>query len=372
MVERCVRDAEVAGSNPVNPTIFSLIGVAFHSGFYYRARQESCHMKLSMIIPAYNEEANVRPFYNETLRVFKNTNITCELIFIDDGSSDNTYSELKSLVEEQREAKNAAQPFSVCALSFSRNFGKEAALFAGLKHATGDFIAFIDADLQQEPATLLEMVQVLENNEDVDCVAACQQNRERGITAALSHKFYKILASSSNMEVLQDASDFRVFRRCVADALLSVGDYQRFSKGLFSWVGFNTYAYPYTPSKRNAGKSTWSFWGLLRYALNGLLSFSVAPLRAITTAGITVSIAAFIYLVVVIIQRLAFGIDVPGYATIVALILLLGGVQLLALGFIGEYLSRTYIEGKHRPIYIERRYITSKDDASSHEELDRK
>ena len=161
------------------------------------------------------------------------------------------------------------------------------------------------------------------------------------------------------MEVIQDASDFRVFRRCVAEALLSMGDYQRFSKGLFSWVGFKTYAYPYTPSKRHAGESTWSFWGLLRYAFNGLLSFSVAPLRTITTSGVFVSAAAFIYLIIVIVQRLAFGVDIPGYATIVALILLLGGVELLALGFIGEYLSRAYIEGKNRPIYIERRCLTS-------------
>ncbi len=323
--------------------------------------QESCTMKLSMIIPAYNEEENIRPFYQEALRVFGETNIACELIFIDDGSKDNTYHELQALVEEAQGEPH----LTVCAVSFSRNFGKEAALYAGLKRAQGDLIAFIDADLQQEPKTLLEMVHVLESNEDIDCVAACQKNREGGITAALSHKFYKVLASSSNMEVVQDASDFRVFRRCVADALLSMGDYQRFSKGLFSWVGFKTYAYPYTPSKRHAGESTWSFWGLWRYAFDGLFSFSVAPLRSITSVGIFISIAAFIYLVVVIVQRLAFGIDVPGYATIVVLILFLGGAQLLALGFIGEYLSRMYIEGKHRPIYIERRFISSENNSEN-------
>ena len=312
-------------------------------------------MKLSMIVPAYNEEANVRPFYDEAVRVFGETNLTCEIIFIDDGSKDKTYDELRKLVDTARNEKR----ISVCAVSFSRNFGKEAALFAGLKHAQGDLIAFIDADLQQEPATLLEMVRILESDDDLDCVAACQVNRKKGLTASLSYKFYKVLASSSNMEVIQDASDFRVFRRCVAEALLSMGDYQRFSKGLFSWVGFKTYAYPYTPSKRHAGESTWSFWGLLRYAFNGLLSFSVAPLRTITTSGVFVSAAAFIYLIIVIVQRLAFGVDIPGYATIVALILLLGGVELLALGFIGEYLSRAYIEGKNRPIYIERRCLTS-------------
>lgn len=318
-------------------------------------------MKLSMIVPAYNEEANVRPFYQEALRVFGKTDISCDLIFVDDGSSDNTYSELTDIVEIARESK----AFSVQVLSFSRNFGKEAALYAGLEHARGDFIAFIDADLQQEPSTLLEMVRILEGNDDIDCVAACQTSRKKSLTALLSHKFYQVLASSSNMEVVQDASDFRVFRRCVANALLSMGDYQRFSKGLFSWIGFKTYAYPYTPSARHAGESTWSFWGLLRYAINGLLSFSVAPLRAITSIGVVTSLAAFVYLAVVVVQRLAFGIDVPGYATIVALILLLGGVQLLALGFIGEYLSRSYIEGKHRPIYIERRYLTSDDEIAN-------
>lgn len=351
-------------------------------------------MKLSMIVPAYNEEANVRPFYEEVRRVFGGVQLggkplSCEIIFIDDGSKDNTYNELVKLVGESRNAgehdggwctandaathdaapvvqsaataavHDAAAPITVSAVSFSRNFGKEAALFCGLNHAQGDFIAFIDADLQQEPSTLLEMARILEADDDLDCVAACQVSRKKGITSSLSHAFYKVLASSSRMEVVQDASDFRVFRRCVADALLSMGDYQRFSKGLFSWVGFKTHAYPYTPSPRHAGTSTWSFWGLLRYAFNGLLSFSVAPLRAIITAGAFTSAAAFIYLIVVVVQRLAFGIDVPGYATIVVLILFLGGVQLLSIGCIGEYLSRMYIQGKRRPIYIERRFIST-------------
>lgn len=316
-------------------------------------------MKLSIIVPAYNEEANIEPFYEETTRVFEAMGETYEIIFIDDGSKDNTFSHIETVVKRAQ-----SNPLvSVRGISFSRNFGKEAALFAGLNHARGSFVAFIDADLQQEPQTLFDMLNVLESDSNLDCVAACQTNRKKGLTAALSHKFYNILASSSNMDVLQDASDFRVFRRCVADALVSMGDYQRFSKGLFSWVGFNTRAFPYTPNARHAGKSTWSFWGLLRYAINGLFSFSVAPLRAITGVGVAISAAAFIYFVVVVVQRLAFGIDVPGYATIVALILLLGGVQLLALGFIGEYLSRTYIEGKHRPIYIERRCVESNGNA---------
>lgn len=320
-------------------------------------------MKLSMIVPAYNEEGNVRPFYEETVRVFSEARFTYEMIFVDDGSKDNTYVELQKLVADAREKQSHFSEITpvVKVVSFSRNFGKEAALLAGLKHAEGELVSFIDADLQQEPATLLEMVRQLEADPDLDCVAACQTNRAKGLTSPLSRKFYKILASSSNMDVIQDASDFRVFRRCVADALISMGDYQRFSKGLFSWVGFKTKAFPYTPSARHSGSSTWSFWGLLRYAFNGLLSFSTAPLRAITTGGIVVSAAAFIYLIVVIVQRLAFGIDVPGYATIVALILFLGGMQLLALGAIGEYLSRMYIEGKDRPIYIERRFLDSSD-----------
>lgn len=316
-------------------------------------------MKLSIIVPAYNEEANIVPFYNKATHVFDAMGEAYEIIFIDDGSNDATFSRIEEVTKQAENSPNV----SVCGISFSRNFGKEAALFAGLNHAKGNFVAFIDADLQQEPQTLLDMLNVLESDNNLDCVAACQTSRKKGLTAALSHKFYNILASSSNMEVLQDASDFRVFRRCVADALVSVGDYQRFSKGLFSWVGFHTRAYPYTPSVRHAGNSTWSFLGLLRYAINGLFSFSVAPLRAITGVGVVISAAAFIYFIVVVVQRLAFGIDVPGYATIVALILLLGGVQLLALGFIGEYLSRTYIEGKHRPIYIERRCVTSEHDA---------
>lgn len=312
-------------------------------------------MDISLIIPAYNEEENVRPFFDRALAAFSGIECSCELIFVDDGSKDATMRELRKLVELDQSR------FVIKVVSFSRNFGKEAALLAGLKRAEGEYVGFIDADLQQLPETMLEMIGILDEKPDVDCVAAYQVNRNRGfVVDGFSRLFYRLLGQASGMDVLGDASDFRVFRRQVCEALISMGEYYRFSKGLFSWIGFNTYPFPYEPEERHAGKTSWSFLGLVKYAVNGLLSFSTSPLRIATYAGSFLAFASFLYFVVVLVQRLAWGVDVPGYATIVALILLLGGVQLLVLGIIGEYLARVYVEGKHRPVYIEREQLESR------------
>lgn len=310
-------------------------------------------IKLSAIVPCYNEQDNVELFYETFCGVFDDTEFDYQLVFIDDGSSDQTLPRLKIIAQSLPHVR---------VVSFSRNFGKEAAVWAGLNNANGDYVAIIDADLQQQPQDLLNMARILEQDESYDIVAAYQEERrENPVIAFLKGCFYKIMDSMTTTTLVNNASDFRVFRRIVADAILSLPEYHRFSKGIFSWVGFNTYAYPYIPSKRYSGESKWSFLNLVRYAVEGLVSFSTSPLRWTTYLGSLTSIASFIYLVVVLVQKLCLGVDIPGYATLVCLILLLGGIQLLVLGIIGEYIGRMYVQGKNRPIYIEARRYESND-----------
>lgn len=309
--------------------------------------------KLSAIVPCYNEQDNVELFYETFCGVFDDTEFDYQLVFIDDGSYDQTPLRLKKI----------AQSFPhVRVVSFSRNFGKEAAVWAGLNNADGDYVAIIDADLQQQPQDLLNMARILEQDESYDVVAAYQkERRENPAVAFLKGCFYKIMDSMTTTPLVNNASDFRVFRRIVADAILSLPEYHRFSKGIFSWIGFNTYAYPYVPSERYSGESKWSFFKLVRYAVEGLLSFSTSPLRWATYLGSVTSVASFIYLAVVLVQKLCFDVDVPGYPTLVCLILLLGGIQLLVLGIFGEYMGRMYVQGKNRPIYIEAHRYESSD-----------
>lgn len=304
---------------------------------------------LSVIVPAFNEKENIQPFFEASARAFEQAGIRYELVFVDDGSSDGTYREIRRMQHEHPEVP-------VTAISFSRNFGKEAAMYAGLEHATGRCMGFIDADLQQRPETMVEMYFALVEDDDCDCVAAYQENRHAGaVRDWFSKSFYGILAKSSKMDVMHDASDFRVFRWNVGQALLRLGERNRFSKGLFAWVGFNTKPFAYTPEERFAGTTSWSFGKLVRYAIDGLLAFTTFPLKIATYLGIITSLAAIVYLVVVVVQRVAFGVDVPGYATIVTLILFFGGLQMLMLGVVGSYIARDYMEGKQRPIYIARR-----------------
>ena len=307
--------------------------------------------KVTFIVPSYNEESNVGLFYDEFSQVFVDSGYEWELLFIDDGSSDGTFRRLKELAEEKP---------GVVAVSFSRNFGKEAAIWAGLNNATGDIIGIIDADLQQPPQDALNMVRLLEENPDYDCVAAYQEQRyERGVSKLFHQAFYGLMSKMSGMDMLTNASDFRVFRRKVAEAILSLPESYRFSKGIFAWIGFNTYAYPYSPRDRASGVSKWSFVGLVKYAVEGVLAFSTSPLRLATILGLVTSLLAIVYFVVVFAETLVRGVEVPGYATTIGVVLLLGGVQLFVMGIMGEYLARTYIQGKQRPIYIERARASS-------------
>lgn len=313
-------------------------------------------MKLSLVVPCYNEQDNIELFYEETVKAFKDVSFDYEFIFVNDGSRDNTLKKLKKLYNEKTES-------DITVVSFSRNFGKESAIYAGIKNCDGDYVSLIDADLQQRPEVVLEMMDILQNEPEYDCVAAYQgKRRESSVMTGFKSGFYKLINRLSEVELHADASDFRTFTRGVADAIIEMGEYHRFSKGIFSWIGFNTKYIPYEVQERNAGETKWSFSKLVRYAFEGISAFSTKPLKLATYIGITASFAAIVYLIVVIIQRLFFNVAVSGYATIVALILLLGGIQLFCIGIIGSYLAKTYIQSKNRPIYIAKEIIKRDED----------
>lgn len=305
-------------------------------------------MKLSLVVPCYNEEENVELFAEQARSVLQG--IEYEIVFINDGSKDKTILKLKQIKEMQKD--------NIVVINFSRNFGKEAGLYAGLQHASGDYVVIIDADLQQPISVAREMYEFLEANEDYDAVAAYQDIRKEGkVLTLFKSAFYSLINKLSDVELHKNASDFRCLRRVVVDAILEMAEYHRFSKGIFAWVGFNTYYRPYEVQERHAGKTSWSFWKLMNYAIEGMLSFSTKPLRVVTSLGIGTSVIAIIYMIVVILQKLILGNDVPGYPTITVLILLLGGIQLTVMGIIGEYLGKIHIEVKNRPIYIAKEII---------------
>ena len=309
-------------------------------------------MKLSIVVPCFNEEGNVKNLFEEINKTFFDTDY--EVIFVNDGSYDATHSELKNIYAENSER--------VQVITFSRNFGKEAAMYAGLQKSTGDYVLLIDADLQQKPEVARTMMEILEKNADTDCVAAYQYKRNEGkVISFLKSCFYKLINKISDVEFVNGASDFRLMRRNMVEAILSMSEYHRFSKGIFGWVGFKTEYIPYEATKRVSGKSKWKFRGLLKYAMAGITSFSTSPLRFSAYIGFLTAIVSIIYMVVVIIQKLAFGIDVPGYATLAVLVLLFGGLQLFCLGVLGEYFAKMYIEVKNRPIYIIKEHLKDED-----------
>ena len=310
-------------------------------------------MKLSLICPCYNESENIQKFFEACLGVLEDQIKSYEFVFINDGSKDGTWKKLQELYE--------THSANIKLINFSRNFGKEAAMYAGLQKAEGEYISIIDTDLQQPPEKILEMVEFLDRNVDFDCVVAYQEKRnECKLISGLKNSFYKVINAVSEINFQSGASDFRTFRKSVKEAILSLGECHRFLKGIFSWVGFNTHYIPYVAEERNAGKTSWSFLKLWKYAMGGIISFSTLPLKVATFVGSIFSLFSLIYMVCVIVQKLAFGISVPGYATLVVLILLIGGVQLLCIGVLGEYVSRIYIQGKQRPICIVKEYKSKK------------
>lgn len=302
-------------------------------------------MKLSLVVPCYNEAENVKPFQEAVMTAFRECGYTYEIIYIDDGSSDATLHNLKKLHNRQL--------CPVRIVSFSRNFGKEAAIYAGLQHAKGDYVCIIDGDLQQRPEIVRQMVSVLDEKSEYDVVAAYQDGRkENKLISFFKKGFYRIINRLASVDLKHDASDFRTMRRSVAESILALGEYHRFSKGIFAWVGFETYFIPYQVCKRNAGKSKWGFRKLMNYAIDGMIGYTTKPLKMATFFGMMTAFAALVYLVFVVLQKLIAGIAIPGYATVIVLILFLGGMQLLCIGVIGEYVGRTFEQTKDRPIYI--------------------
>jgi len=311
-------------------------------------------MKLSILIPAYNEEENMDIIYNNIKSVLED--ISFEIIFIDDGSLDKTYPVLESIYKKD--------PNRVRVISFSRNFGKDAAIYAGIEYAAGEFTAIIDADMEQDPKYLVKMLNFLENNKNYDQVAMVIKERKAGNVFKRfgSKTFYKFINLLSDIKFEQDASDFRMFNSIVKEALLKLPEKNRFSKGIFNWVGFNTKYLEYDVGTRTKGKTKFGFRSSFRYAINGIVGFSTRPLKLATVFGSITSLTGFVYLVYVIIKTLVFGADTPGFATIVCLILFLGGIQLISIGILGEYISRMFIETKNRPIYIARKRLGFEDE----------
>lgn len=314
-------------------------------------------MKLSMVVPCYNEAENVAPFTDAVIAAFAGCGYDYELVFINDGSRDATLHNLKKLF--------AAQRCPTKVVSFSRNFGKEAGLYAGLKQAAGEYIALIDADLQQRPEIVREMVALLDQEPDIDVVAAYQDRRGEGkVLSFFKKSFYAIINKLSKVTLQPDASDFRAFRRSVRDSILDLAEYHRFSKGIFAWVGYDTKFIPYTACERAHGTTKWNFWKLMEYAIEGIIGYSTAPLRLATVLGTASGIAALLYLISVLIEKLVWGIAVPGYATIIVLLLFFGAVELFCIGIIGEYVGRTFEQSKNRPVYIAKEILSYEEDES--------
>lgn len=302
-------------------------------------------MKLSLVVPCYNEAENVAAFQDAVIGAFDGCGYSYEIVFVNDGSRDATLHNLKKL--------HAVQKCPVKVISFSRNFGKEAGIYAGMEHADGEYISLIDADLQQRPEIVREMVKILDEQPQYDVVAAYQDRRNEGkVLSFFKRSFYTIINKLSTVALQPDVSDFRTFRRSVRDSILDLAEYHRFSKGIFAWVGFDTCFIPYTACERFAGTTKWSFWKLLNYAIEGIIGYSTAPLRLATVLGTGTGIAAVLYLIWVLLEKLIWGIDVPGYATIIVLILFFACVQLFCIGIIGEYVGRTFEQSKDRPVYI--------------------
>ena len=300
--------------------------------------------KLSIIVPCYNEEETVEIFYQETQKVIKQLQCDYEFLFVNDGSKDKTLQKLRFL--SQKDA-------NVRYLSFSRNFGKESALFAGLKAATGDLITVMDADLQDPPELLPEMVKAI-FDEGYDCVGTRRTTRdgEPVIRSFFARMFYRIVNRIGEVEMIDGARDFRLMTRQMVDSILELSEYNRFSKGLFSWVGYKTKYLTFENRERVAGQTSWSFWSLFKYSIDGIINFSEAPLNIASFIGAISCVGAVIAMIVVIIKTLIFKDPTTGWPSLVSIILFMGGLQLLCLGIIGKYIAKIFLETKKRPHYI--------------------
>lgn len=302
---------------------------------------------ITTVTPCYNEEEALPLFYKELCRVAeKMPEIEFEFLFVDDGSKDKTLETLREL--SQKDTR-------VHYVSFSRNFGKEAGIYAGLQNASGDYVAILDADMQDPPSLLPEMYRIV-TEEEYDCVGTRRVTRkgEPPVRSAFARMFYRLMNRISKTEVVDGARDFQLMNRNVVEAILSVGEYNRFSKGIFGWVGFKKKWLEYENVERVAGETKWSFWSLFIYALDGIIAFSTAPLVISSVLGIVFCAIAFILILIVIIKTLIWGDPVAGYPSLLCIICFISGIQLLCMGILGQYLAKTYLETKKRPIYLVR------------------
>lgn len=300
--------------------------------------------KLSLIVPCYNEEESLPIFYQEVTAVLRKIGCKYELLFINDGSKDKTLSLLRDLAEKDE---------NVAYLSFSRNFGKEAAMYAGFCHASGDYVAVIDADMQDPPSLLPQMIGILENGE-FDSVATRRVSRqgEPAIRSWFARQFYKLINKISDADIVDGARDFRLMRRGMVEAIISMNEYNRFSKGIFGWVGFKTYWLPFENVERIAGETKWSFWKLFKYAIDGIIGFSQTPLRIASWFGIAMTLLSFVLLIAIVLRKIIWGDPVAGWASQICVTIFIGGIQMFCIGIMGEYIAKIYMETKHRPHFI--------------------
>ncbi|MCI8469204.1 MAG: glycosyltransferase family 2 protein [Eggerthellaceae bacterium] len=316
---------------------------------------------ISLVVPCYNEEESLPAFFEEARRAMASMeaewpDLRFEVVLVDDGSSDGTLGVMRAV------AAGDVAGAEVRWVSFSRNFGKEAALLAGLREARGDYVATMDADLQDPPALLPEMYRILQEG-DCDNVATRRVDRvgEPVVRSACARMFYKLINRISSADIVDGARDYRLMRRRMVDGILSLGEYNRFSKGIYGWVGFKTHWLPFENVERVAGETKWSFWGLLRYSLEGIVAFSTAPLSVASLSGIVLCLVSLVFALVIVVRTLLFGDPVAGWPSLACIVLFVGGLQLFCLGIMGQYLAATYLEAKGRPLYLVRE--RSDDDA---------
>lgn len=301
---------------------------------------------ISVIVPCYNEEENIRDFYNELMKnaaFFEEKDLTPEIIYVDDGSKDGTVAEIKALAKEDPR---------VHMVSFSRNFGKEAGIFAGLTKSTGDYVVMMDADLQDPPSLLPEMYSYIEEGYDSVATRRVSRKGEPPIRSFFARRFYKLINRMSKTEIVDGARDYRLMTRQFVDSILEMKEYNRFTKGIFGWVGYETKWLEYENIERVKGETKWSFWKLFLYAIDGIIAFTTAPLAIASFMGVLFCLLAFILIIVTIVRKALFGDPTSGWPSLVCIISLISGVQLFCLGIIGQYLSKTYMEVKDRPIYL--------------------
>lgn len=301
--------------------------------------------KISVVVPCYNEEEAIPFFYREIGTVQKNmSEYEFEIIFVDDGSKDRTLIVAKELANKDKQIKY---------ISFSRNFGKEAAIYAGLSKATGDYVVIMDVDLQDPPRLLPDMMKAIKE-EGYDSVATRRVSRkgEPPIRSFFARRFYRIINKISRTEIVDGARDYRLMTRQFANSLLEIKEYNRFSKGLFGWVGYKTKWLEFENVERVAGETKWSFWKLLLYSIEGIVAFSIVPLSIATVSGLLFCLLAFLFVIIIFLRALIFQDPVAGWPSLACIILFVGGIQLFCMGILGEYLAKTYLEVKDRPIYI--------------------